>query len=174
MLAELDKLDRRVSPPNDAHCAKHNYWHPRTAECRHCAMERFREAKPNTVVPIDSPDQGRLVTMLSNVPASVPVGLPSTAAERKERPIARGVLDYFPDALAEIAYVSFKANQQHNPGEEMHWAKGKSTDHADCLLRHLIQRGTRDDDGLLHTAKAAWRALALLQTEIEKLKEAAR
>lgn len=103
--------------------------------------------------------------------AAPAVGLPTTAAERKQRPIARGVLDYFPDALAEIAFVSFKANEQHNPGEPMHWAKGKSTDHADCLLRHLIQRGTRDDDGLLHTAKAAWRALALLQTELDKLKE---
>lgn len=86
---------------------------------------------------------------------------------RKEQPIARGVLDYFPNAIAEVARVSFIGNQQHNPGEEMHWAKDKSRDHADCIARHMLDRGTLDNDGLRHTAKIAWRALALLQIEIE-------
>lgn len=86
---------------------------------------------------------------------------------RKQQPIARGVLDYFPAALAEVAHVSFVGNEQHNPGEAMHWARGKSTDHADCVIRHLADRGTFDEDGLRHSAKAAWRALALLQEELE-------
>lgn len=86
---------------------------------------------------------------------------------RKECPIARGVLDYFPDALAVLARVSYIGNKQHNPGEKMHWAREKSTDHADCIIRHLIDRGAIDDDGVPHTAKVAWRALALLQTEVE-------
>jgi hypothetical protein len=88
---------------------------------------------------------------------------------RKEQPIARGVLGYFPRALAAIANVSFVGNEQHNPGQPMHWAKGKSNDHADCIVRHLIEAGTVDEDGLRHTAKAAWRALALLETELEEL-----
>ncbi len=91
-----------------------------------------------------------------------------TPEERKQRPLARGVLDYFGDALMEVAYTSFLGNQQHNPGEELHWAKEKSTDHADCILRHLMARGTIDSDGVRHSAKVAWRALALLQIEIEK------
>jgi hypothetical protein len=86
---------------------------------------------------------------------------------RKQTPMARGLLDYFPDALAAVAHVSYVGNEQHNPGEPMHWAKEKSTDHADCIIRHLIDRGKDDVDGLSHTAKAAWRALALLQTELE-------
>lgn len=86
---------------------------------------------------------------------------------RKEMPIARGVVDYFPRAIAAIANVSFVGNQQHNPGQEMHWARGKSMDHADCIVRHLIERGTVDDDGLRHSAKLAWRALALLELELE-------
>lgn len=94
--------------------------------------------------------------------------LPNDKQARKERPMARGALDYFPDALAEVAHVSFIGNQQHNPGQEMHWARGKSDDHADCIIRHLVDRGTLDDDGLRHSAKAAWRALALLQIELEK------
>lgn len=94
--------------------------------------------------------------------------LPTSKTERKERPMARGLLDYFPDALAEVAHVSYVGNQQHNPGEELHWAREKSTDHADCIIRHLADRGRLDDDGMRHSAKVAWRALAMLQLELEK------
>ena len=93
--------------------------------------------------------------------------LPTDPKERKHRPIASGVLDYFPDALAEVAYCSWVGNEQHNPGERLHWAKEKSTDEPDALIRHLIERGTYDTDGVRHSAKVAWRALALLQREID-------
>lgn len=93
--------------------------------------------------------------------------LPTDAKSRKDAPIARGVLDYFPNALAEVAALSRIGNEQHNPGQPMHWAKEKSTDHADCIIRHLIDRGTIDTDGVRHATKVAWRALALLQTELE-------
>jgi hypothetical protein len=86
---------------------------------------------------------------------------------RKEYPVASGVLDYFPDAIMAVSRVSFIGNQQHNPGQPLHWDRSKSTDEADALLRHFIQRGTIDTDGVRHSAKVAWRALALLQKEIE-------
>ena len=95
------------------------------------------------------------------------MSLPTDAAERKAIPMARGLLDYFPDALAAIADVSRVGNEQHNPGQPLHWSKHLSTDHADCLVRHLLDRGSLDIDGLRHSAKVAWRALAMLQTEIE-------
>lgn len=82
-------------------------------------------------------------------------------------PITTGVLDYFSNALAEVAKVSKAGNDQHNPGQQLHWARGKSTDQADCIARHLIGRGTFDTDGQRHSAKLAWRALALLQEELE-------
>lgn len=94
--------------------------------------------------------------------------LPEDAQDRKNIPICTGVLDYFPDALAAVAHCSKVGNDQHNPGQPLHWAKGKSTDHADCIVRHLMDRGSLDTDGVPHTAKVAWRALALLQTEIEE------
>lgn len=50
----------------------------------------------------------------------------------------------------------------------MHWAREKSTDQLDCAARHLLQAGTIDTDGLLHTGKLAWRSLALLQLELER------
>lgn len=94
-------------------------------------------------------------------------GLPTDAKARKDLPIATGVLDYFPLALAAVAHCSKVGNDQHNPGQPLHWARGKSQDHADCLVRHLMERGKIDGDGVPHSAKAAWRALAILQLEEE-------
>jgi len=88
--------------------------------------------------------------------------------DRKEMPMFRGLLQYFPDALAYVAHVSWKGNEQHNPGQPLHWAREKSTDHGDCIIRHQSEAGTFDDDGLLHDGKVAWRALAQLQLELEK------
>ena len=97
--------------------------------------------------------------------------LPSDAVSRKQIPVDTGCIDYFPDALVAVAELSKIGNDQHNPGEPLHWAREKSTDEADALMRHFIQRGTRDSDGVRHTAKVAWRALAMLQKEIEDERE---
>ncbi len=91
--------------------------------------------------------------------------LPSDAAARKTIPIGTGVLDYFPLALAEIAKVSLAGQKQHGTTG---WDRSKSSDESDALVRHYLERGTRDSDGLLHSAKMAWRALALLQKECER------
>jgi hypothetical protein len=99
--------------------------------------------------------------------------LPTDAAERKKHPIASGVLDYFPDAIVAISRVSWQGNEQHNPGMSLRWTRGKSSDESDTMLRHFMQRGTVDTDGIRHTAKAAWRALAMLQKEIEAEQESA-
>jgi hypothetical protein len=90
------------------------------------------------------------------------------SAERKGVPLASGVLDYFPAALAEVARVSKAGNDKHNPGKPMQHSRNLSTDHADSLLRHLVDRGGIDPDtGQRHTAEVAWRALAMLQQELE-------
>ncbi len=93
--------------------------------------------------------------------------LKTDSASRKKYPMARGLLDYFPDALAEVSKVSYLGNEKHNPGEEMHHARGKSMDHADCIVRHLVGRGGFDNE-TRESAALAWRALALLQEELEK------
>src|ERR1035437_9468220 len=90
------------------------------------------------------------------------------AEHRKTFPVATGLIDFFPDALLEVAHVSWAGTQQHHPDQPLHWDRSKSTDEADALLRHFIQRGTLDTDGIRHTAKVAWRALALLQKELEQ------
>jgi hypothetical protein len=95
-----------------------------------------------------------------------------TPEERKQRPVFSGVIAYFPDAIMEVAYCSWVGNEQHNPGEPLHWAKEKSTDHPDAELRHAIDALSSkfDSDGVRHKAKKAWRALADLQTEINEEK----
>ncbi len=95
------------------------------------------------------------------------LGVASDAASRKAAPIMEGCIDYFPAALAAVAAVSKAGNDQHNPGQPLHWSRGKSGDHANCAVRHLADRGRIDSDGHRHSAKAAWRALANLQEELE-------
>lgn len=96
--------------------------------------------------------------------------LPTNSDARKNLPLCRGVLDYFPDAIAAVAALSLAGNEKHNPGEPLHHARGKSTDHADCIVRHLMDRGAIDpEDGILHDVKVAWRALALCQEALERV-----
>lgn len=93
---------------------------------------------------------------------------------RKQRPLWSGVLRYFPDALLEVAHVSYVGNEQHNPGQPLHWDRSKSQDEGDACARHLVDAGKFDTDGTRHSAKAAWRALALLQKELEDEQNQAR
>lgn len=102
---------------------------------------------------------------ITDTPAPAPA-----APSRKDYPVASGVLDYFPDALRAIAQCSKLGNDQHNPGKALHWDRSKSGDESDALIRHFLERGTNDTDGVRHTTKVAWRALALLQKELESAK----
>lgn len=93
------------------------------------------------------------------VPAPPKRYLPEDSAARKTFPMMTGLLDYFPDALAAVAHHSFVSNEKHNPGLPVHWARDKSGDHADCIVRHLVERDL---------VGVAWRALALLQEHLER------
>lgn len=94
--------------------------------------------------------------------------LPEDPAARNAIPMADGLLYYFTAALAEVAKVSRIGNEQHNPGQPMHWDRSKSTDHGNKILRHLADAGGIDRIGVRHSAYLAWRALALLQEELER------
>jgi hypothetical protein len=99
------------------------------------------------------------------------MSLPIDAKERKAVPIYSGVLAYFPDAMVEVARVSKAGNDQHNPGQPLHWAREKSTDQLDSAVRHIVDHASgtiEDEDGTLHLAHAVWRLCAELQLLIEQ------
>lgn len=90
------------------------------------------------------------------------------AKSRKDIPVFSGVLKYFPNALKEVSKCSKAGNDQHHPDKPLHWDMNKSTDEYDALTRHLIDHtiNPMDDDGVLHLAKVAWRALAGLERHL--------
>jgi hypothetical protein len=115
-----------------------------------------------------SPELREALASLPKLVAVAPTpALPEADADRLDFPMFDGLLAYFPNALAEVSRVSKVGNDQHNPGQPMHWARGKSTDHGNKIVRHLIDAGGIDARGIRHTARLAWRALALLQEELE-------
>ena len=79
---------------------------------------------------------------------------------------AKNFFDRYALALCAVAEVSWHGNEKHNPGQPLHHARGKSADHADCILRHLVERGGFDGP-IRHSAALAWRCLALLQETLE-------
>jgi hypothetical protein len=103
--------------------------------------------------------------------------LPTDSEERKNVPLYSGCLKYFPAALAGVARISKKGNDKHNPGQPMHHSRGKSADHADCILRHLadvadilarVELGEPGEPGgrnalLEEVSCLAWRSLAFSQ-----------
>lgn len=108
--------------------------------------------------------------------------LPTDSSARKDIPLYSGCYTYFPAALAGVAMHSKMSNDKHNPGESMHHARGKSSDHADCIARHLmdladmlteLEREPIAPDAnrrsMLAEANAlCWRSLALSQELHEK------
>lgn len=95
----------------------------------------------------------------------------SESERRKRTPVYSGVMMYFPDAIEAIARVSWKGNEKHNPGQPLHWSRDKSNDHGDCVARHMLTPDQLDpDSGETHLTHAAWRILAMLQLQQERLK----
>lgn len=96
------------------------------------------------------------------------MSLTTDAKERKATPVYSGFVKYFPQAMAAVAVLSAAGNEQHNPGKPLHWDRSKSGDELDAAMRHLLEAGTIDTDGIRHSAKLAWRAMANLEKELER------
>lgn len=104
--------------------------------------------------------------------------LPESSSERKRIPLYRGVMRYFPAALAEVAQIAQRGNDKHGEAgnTELHHWRGRSGDHADCILRHLMDleedfgcgKGY-DENGVPQVAYLAWRAMALAQEWLEEI-----
>jgi hypothetical protein len=97
--------------------------------------------------------------------------LPTDKESRKKLPMGRGVLDYFPLALAEVSKASLDGNLQHMPDEPLHWDRSKSSDDEDALIRHYIDRYEVDERGVAECGRLAWRALAVAEKILESRRE---
>lgn len=98
------------------------------------------------------------------------MSLPIDAALRKRLQLYTFMFEYFPEAWLAIVDVARAGNDQHNPGEPMHWAREKSKDQMNALFNHLVDYGLgekKDTDGCYHLAKMLWRGMAQLQLDIE-------
>jgi hypothetical protein len=98
------------------------------------------------------------------------MALPTDAQARKNIPVYSGFIKYFPRAMCAVAHLSKIGNDQHNPGQPLHWAKEKSKDEMDALCRHMIDDAMgipADTDGVAHATKLAWRAMANLERLLE-------
>lgn len=97
------------------------------------------------------------------------MSLPTDRDARNALPVWDGCIAYFPDIWAEIAKVSVAGNKQHGLGAKLHWDTSVSTDHANKVLRHMLDDAAgnvMDDDDTFHLAKAIWRLGAMLQLRI--------
>ena len=108
---------------------------------------------------------GTRTKRLSNVPEEGRI-----AGARKDDggkpPVYRGVLSYFPRAIASVAAVShFGANKYAWKGWQ-HVPDGIDR-YSDAMVRHMLLEGTDevldDESGLAHSAHVAWNALARLE-----------
>ncbi len=127
---------------------------------------------------LDSPERNETIAALAKLARTPTMTLPTDSKARKELPIFRGVIRYFPAALAGVSRISKIGNDKHNPNEEMHHARAKSVDHGDCILRHmidvedLIKQGADRQLILDEASCLVWRALAYSQLLHEKLEAA--
>lgn len=112
----------------------------------------------------------RQQTQQNSTPQSAPGLLPLDSKERKEVPLWTFIRTYFPKTFIAMARLSFKANEKHNPGQPMHWAREKSSDHKDCAMRHWFDEERIDPEtGEPEAVAAAWRACANAEQVLDRL-----
>lgn len=136
---------------------------PGSWECELCSGRH-----PNHVLKCPKLEETARIDGIRQLEAPLKCHLPDASADRKNLPIGEFLRTYFPKAIAYAALVAKRGNDQHNPGEPMHWAREKSSDHTDCIARHLLDAGAKDGKGIRHSGGLVWRALANLQLELEK------
>lgn len=88
---------------------------------------------------------------------------PGAKLDAGKVPILQGALEYFPNALREVAQVSYVGAKKYT------WKGWESVPdginrYGNALARHLLATELYDvDTGCLHAAQVAWNALARLE-----------
>lgn len=87
---------------------------------------------------------------------------------REDYPLYDVLFGYFPAAMLMLAKWAKVGNDQHNPGEPLHWSRDKSGDHTNKILRHLVDYDQKESNGFYEAVPLLWRAAALVQELYEK------
>lgn len=109
---------------------------------------------------------------MSEIIEADPFGLgastPGAKLDAGKEPTSRGLFEYFPRALLEVARVSGFGAAKYSWGGWKHVPDGVSR-YEDATGRHILKKkteGTFDSDGQRHQAQVAWNALAVLELEL--------
>lgn len=134
--------------------------------------ERIEEAVNGTgerEYPCEADALAAVAKVQADTTPDATAALPTDARARLEYPLCTGLLLYFPRACAAVARHSKESNDQHNPGEPMHWAVGKSIGTGDQIARHLVDALAEyadagpTDSVERHLSALAWRGMELLE-----------
>jgi hypothetical protein len=145
-------------------------------ELKYSSPEQLRHRYP---VPAPTPIVAQVAAAL---PPKRALTLPVDSEARKNIQLLAGFLNYIPAAAVKFAEHAKAGNDKHNKGEPLHHARWKSTDHEECLIRHLVDiqdykahlaRGTLPSEeaikALISEATAEfWRSGVFLQELCEK------
>lgn len=99
---------------------------------------------------------------------------PGAKLDAGKVPILQGALEYFPNALREVAQVSYVGAKKYT------WKGWESVPdginrYGNALARHLLATELYDaDTGCLHAAQVAWNALARLELILREQAEKAK
>jgi hypothetical protein len=99
--------------------------------------------------------------------------LPEDPQERKNLPMWRACLMFFPKTFVAITKLSMKGQKQHKYNEgDIHWDRSKSKDDWDSLIRHMfnLQEAIKNKDvaGIREHAPAiSWRGNAISEKALD-------
>lgn len=110
-------------------------------------------------------------------PSGISAKVPGAKLDNGKAPIYRGVIEYFPNAIEQVALLSQFGADKYS------WHGWSAVDngvyrYTDAMQRHLLDeaRGELYDtceggSGLLHATAVAWNALARLERIIEEINQ---
>ncbi len=109
-----------------------------------------------------------VVNLQEKDPNGFSVNTPGAKMDKGKAPLLRGLLHYFPRALAHVSMVSQAGHDKGYPWKGWESVPEGTVRYGDALVRHLLAEeveGPIDakDTKMYHAAQVAWNALARLE-----------
>jgi len=109
--------------------------------------------------------------MVEKDPDGLEANVPGAKLDHGKAPVMRGVIQYFPRALEQVAFVSEFGARRYSWGGFRHVKNGFER-YSDAMGRHLLEEALGHlydkDSGIYAAAHTAWNALARLELLCEQ------